>query len=183
MMIFANMDLLLCISAFIWIAIGAHVHQRSPNKERIEDGFEAHMNAMEHPVEFDHEAILGSRDKANQFDELSPEESKRRLRILVTKGGMDSNGDGFVDKDELTNWVLLSFKSLAREDGVDRLEEEDSNDDGKVSWEEHLMDNFDTESSKDHENNELIQEDMALWKAADINKDGIKPVTFNHITS
>ena len=73
-----------------------------------------------HNNEFDHQAILGSKSKAKEFDQLSDEESKRRLRLLVTKGGMDANGDGFVDMIELIDWIVKNFKNLAEEDGFER---------------------------------------------------------------
>ena len=50
-----------------------------------------------HPLTaFDHEAIIGSKKEAEQFDDLSPEEAKKRLRILLTK--MDRDNDEAVDK-------------------------------------------------------------------------------------
>lgn len=53
----------------------------------------------EHHNEFDHEAIIGSVKEAGEFHDLSPDESKRRLSILVEK--MDLNQDGFIDRHEL----------------------------------------------------------------------------------
>ena len=47
-------------------------------------------------AEFDHEAILGSRDEAEEFDDLSPEEAKRRLKVLL--GKMDLNLNEHIDK-------------------------------------------------------------------------------------
>lgn len=62
---------------------------------------------------------------------------------------MDANGDGYVDKEELSAWVLKSFKNLAVEEGEDRLEEDDEDDNGLVSWEEYLKGSFDfDENSK-----------------------------------
>lgn len=84
------------------------------SKERLEDGSysprDAHHHGEdgEHNVEFDHEAILGSVKEAEEFDSLSPEESKKRLRLLVEK--MDLNNDHFVDRHELKAWILRSFR-------------------------------------------------------------------------
>lgn len=52
--------------------------------------------------------MLGSKKLEEEFDELSPEESKRRLALLVKK--MDVNGDGYVTAEELTQWILTSFQ-------------------------------------------------------------------------
>lgn len=51
---------------------------------------------------------LGSHDAAEEFDHLPPQEAKKRLLHLAAK--MDVNKDEYVDKKELTNWVLRSFK-------------------------------------------------------------------------
>lgn len=172
-------------------AAHVHVHEKSGephaheghakthgSKERLEDGWNnQHYKEGQHNDEFDHEAILGNREKAKEFDGLTPEESKRRLRLLVTRDGMDANGDGFVDSAELTNWVVHSFKNLAEEDGIDRFEEEDLDEDGFVTWKEHMKDNFDiedeaTEPVNDIESQKMIAEDRSLWQAADLNSDG-----------
>lgn len=83
--------------------------------ERLEDGAyrprdaDHHGADGEHLTEFDHEAMLGSVKEAEEFHQLSPEESKRRLKILVTTK-IDTNKDGFVDKHELKAHILRSFK-------------------------------------------------------------------------
>lgn len=51
---------------------------------------------------------VGSTKEAQEFDTLSPEESKRRLAILIKL--MDLNKDEFVDRHELKAWILRSFK-------------------------------------------------------------------------
>lgn len=63
----------------------------------------------EHYTEFDHEAMLGSVKEAEEFHQLSPEESKRRLEILVSTK-IDTNKDQFIDKHELKAHILRSFK-------------------------------------------------------------------------
>lgn len=52
--------------------------------------------------------ILGSTKEAEEFDHLSPEESKKRLAILLKK--MDLNGDSHIERHELKAWILRSFK-------------------------------------------------------------------------
>ena len=63
--------------------------------ERVKDGGASphYKDTGEHNDDFDHEAILGNKKTATEFDTLSPEESKRRLRLLVTRDGMDANGN------------------------------------------------------------------------------------------
>lgn len=103
--------------AIILIAIDAattHKHGHHQG-ERMEDGsFRARDSDHqgddgEHDTEFDHEAMLGSVKEAEEFHQLSPEESKRRLEILVSEK-IDTNKDQFIDKHELKAHILRSFK-------------------------------------------------------------------------
>lgn len=90
-------------------------HDKNHTGERLKDGsFKArdadhHDEDGEHNMEFDHEAILGSVSKAEEFHHLSPDESKRRLRILI-ENKIDTNKDGLVDKHELKAHIIRSFK-------------------------------------------------------------------------
>ena len=47
-----------------------------------------------------------------EFDDLEPEESKRRLGMLVKK--MDKDGDSNVSREELVDWILMSFKYVGQ---------------------------------------------------------------------
>ena len=54
--------------------------------ERLSDGAfsprdHKHGSGEEHNNAFDHEAILGSRKDAEEYDDLPPEEAKKRLRV------------------------------------------------------------------------------------------------------
>ena len=55
-----------------------------------------HHGSEDHDSAFDHEAILGSRKEAEEFDELDPEEAKRRLGVLLKK--MDRDNDEAIDR-------------------------------------------------------------------------------------
>ena len=73
-----------------------------------------HTKGGEHDPHWDHEAILGSKKEAEEFDELDPEEAKKRLRVLAVK--MDRNGDGVVDKTEMHQWIVRSLRMLSKEE-------------------------------------------------------------------
>lgn len=156
----------------------AHSHL---NKERVQDGTDGsrgqnHLNAEKHDASFDHEAILGSKDAAEEYDQLPPEEAKARLKELAMK--MDRDKDGFVDRVELIDWILRSFKLLTQEEADERFEDEDKNGDGKVTWDEHVSEAFgSTEkiSGSDTEDSDLrlLEEDDRYFKAADANGDGV----------
>ncbi|XP_058819013.1 reticulocalbin-2 [Topomyia yanbarensis] len=157
------------------------------SKERLEDGSFAprdahHIDGDEHHSEFDHEAILGSVKEAEEFDTLSPEESKRRLAQLVIK--MDLNSDGFVDRHELKAWILRSFKSLLEEESADRFEDVDQNADDVITWQEYYADTYGMDSEDEEtdkpvimdaskeEEKKLITDDKEMFEAADSNHDG-----------
>jgi len=154
------------------------------HKEREEDGAispkdKGHHNADgDHDAHFDHQAILGSHKEADEFDDLSPEEAKKRLRILA--GKMDRNSDGYVDKPELHQWIVRSFRMLSREESEERLKEEDQNEDGFIDWSEHKdaefegtdEDNLDGKmDSETLDDLQMLFEDKVLFTAADFNGD------------
>lgn len=115
---FSQLSLSLLLLAIFSIRIEtATTHKHGHHGgERMEDGsFRSrdhdHQNADdgEHYMEFDHEAMLGSVKEAEEFHQLSPEESKNRLHILVSTK-IDTNSDQFIDKHELKAHILRSFK-------------------------------------------------------------------------
>ncbi|XP_022820839.1 reticulocalbin-2 [Spodoptera litura] len=160
----------------------AAVHGHSiDNLERETDGsFRArdyeHYGDSGHNSEFDHEAILGSVREAEEFDKLSPDESKRRLGLLLPK--MDLNGDEHIDRLELKKWILKSFINLSREEAQERLLEADEDHDGAVTWNEYLHDAFGVESEDEvgpedtGDSGLILREEKAMWAAADANNDG-----------
>lgn len=116
--------------------------------------------------------------EAEEYDNLPPEESKRRLGLLVEK--MDLNSDGFVDRHELKAWILRSFKKLSEEEAEDRFEDLDENNDDKISWQEYVKDVFGMDQEdgtrrntiEDTEEAKLMDDDKQLFEAADTDKDG-----------
>lgn len=180
-------------SGLVWVAVfqvllivfdvscHGHSHHNELNKERVQDGAvgsrgQKHFEAEQHDTSFDHEAILGSKDAAEEFDQLPPEEAKARLKELAIK--MDKDKDGFVDRLELIDWILRSFKLLTQEEAAERFEDEDKNGDGKVTWDEHVSEAFGSPqkiSDSDSEDNDLrlLEEDDRYFKAADANGDGV----------
>lgn len=61
---------------------------------------------------------------------------------------------------------------LSEEESQDRLEDADTDEDGKVTWDEVLQDTY----GNNHEDlaieDQLIQNDKQMFEAADLNKDG-----------
>lgn len=176
------------ILLFLFLALhSSHqaVHNHRPSKEsgeRLSDGAfsprdHKHGSGEEHNNAFDHEAILGSRKDAEEYDDLPPEEAKKRLRVLL--GKMDRNLDEQIDRKELYAWILRSFKSLSEEDSKDRFEDADENMDGMVTWAEYKAeeydfgeDDIDLEDPEMAEEWKLMEEDRFLFMAADVSGDG-----------
>ncbi|GBM73104.1 Calumenin-A [Araneus ventricosus] len=162
-----------------------HTHKnKAGSKETVEHGSyvprdSGHYKEGKHDYEFDHESVLGSHNVAEEYDHLPPEEAKKRLFSLALK--MDVDGDKYVDKLELMNWVLKSFKMLTDEEALDELEDEDGDEDGKVSWEEHVAETYGmydddmvlNQAKDSPEELEMLENDRELFKAADLNGDGI----------
>ena len=57
-------------------------------------------------ADYDHEAFLG--EEAKTFDDLTPEESKSRLAIIVDK--IDKDKNGVVTGEELQEWIKFTQK-------------------------------------------------------------------------
>lgn len=51
---------------------------------------------------------VGSVKEAEEYDRLSPEEAKQRFSQLLLR--MDLNGDQFIDRSELKQWFLKTFR-------------------------------------------------------------------------
>ncbi|XP_014234106.1 reticulocalbin-2 [Trichogramma pretiosum] len=182
--------LMLCCSSLDYAsAASAHIHTqhgKGGSKERTEDGAfsprdSGHYQDGEHHNEFDHEAILGSVREAEEFDKLPIEESKRRLKVLLTK--MDLNLDQFIERNELKAWILRSFKMLSDEESKDRLEDADSDEDGRVTWDEILQDTYGTDPEDLAIEDKAIQNDKDTFDVADLNQDGyLNPIEFKAYT-
>ena len=71
------------LAILVLLVASCYCHQPSSNDRIIKDDEsyhhdEKHYEGEEHNAEYDHEAFLG-KDEAKEFDELTPEESKKRL--------------------------------------------------------------------------------------------------------
>lgn len=143
-------------------------------------GKQEHEMDGHHNVHFDHEAILGSYKLEQEFDDLPPEEAKKRLSLLVKK--MDKDQDMFVSKEELTDWIVMSFRLLDEEEALEEFDENDEDGDGKLTWKEYLKTHFSyTEdeikemraSDRDDSLQFLVgvDEEHGKFETADVNKD------------
>lgn len=89
-------------------------HQPQHQGERIKDGHGrrdgVHFKLeKDHDFEFDHEVMVGSVKRAQQYHSMPASEAKSKLQILISTQ-VDINHDRYVDKHELKAHILRSFK-------------------------------------------------------------------------
>jgi len=134
-----------------------------------------HNDDLDH--DYDHEAFLG--DEAAEFDELSPEESQRRLGEIVDR--IDVNGDGQVSVEELQQWIHFTQSRYVKEDvekqwSVHKPENKDS-----INWAEYRENVYgflDEENEVAHEEEhgfsyrKMEERDQRRWNLADLDHNG-----------
>nr|KAG5695437.1 hypothetical protein BaRGS_033562 [Batillaria attramentaria] len=129
----------------------------------------------EHNADYDHDAFLGHEDKKT-FDQLSPEESKERLGIIVDK--IDKNGDGSVTEEELKEWIQYVQRHYIITDTDRMWKDHQPDDDNVLSWKSYQKRTFGYEDDPNVEGSrteayvEMINRDKRRWDKADKNRDG-----------
>ncbi|XP_055761705.1 calumenin-A isoform X1 [Salvelinus fontinalis] len=146
-------------------------------KERIHH--DAPLSSREHDdaqgFDYDHDAFLGQKE-AKSFDDLSPEESKRRLGVIVEK--IDGDSDGFVTEVELRAWIKKAQKKYIYENVDRQWKDFDVNNDGMISWEEYRNVTYgtyldDPEPDDGYNYQHMMARDERRFKMADQNGDQI----------
>ena len=143
-------------------------------KERIVD--QALSDKEPGTADYDHDAFVGS-EEAEQFKNLSPEESRRRLGIIVDKIDVDNNGK--VTQEELHKWIVFTQTRYIREDSDRQFKGHDKNEDGKIHWDEYKEATYGFLSAEDTaaaENDafnyaKMIDRDRKRWQKADVDGD------------
>lgn len=159
-----------CFIFSIQVSLSARIKDRPLSEQ-------THMSLDGHNKDFDHEAFLG--EEAKTFDQLSPQESKKRLAELVNK--IDTNDDNFVTHEELQQWIYKAQKNYIVED-IDR-QWKTYNPENKtvLKWTEYkrttygFMDELDPSTTADEDTKtyrEMMRRDKRRWDMADANKDG-----------
>lgn len=139
-------------------------HYKHQDEEDVDD---------EHNTEFDHDAFLG-KEEADEFDELSPQESKLRLSKLIKK--IDANGDGNVSEDELKGWLHNIQHRYTWEEVDRKWKEFGIAEDATLTWDQYVeitygsKDTIETQPGTD--TNEMIEKDKMRWAEVDLSKDG-----------
>lgn len=134
-----------------------------------------HEENGEHNADYDHDAFLGHEDKKT-FDQLSPEESKERLAIIVVK--IDKDGDGEVTEEELQEWIQHVQKRYIINDTDRMWKDHQPDEDNILSWDSYQKRTFgyaddpNVKGSRTEAYAEMINRDKRRWNTADKNQDG-----------
>ncbi|XP_074096278.1 calumenin B scf [Cotesia typhae] len=147
-----------------------------------------HFIKSHHNPAYDHEAFLG--EEAKTFDQLTPEESSRRLGLIVDK--IDKDNDGFVTQEELKDWIRYTQQRYIRDD-VERQWQSYSTDEteDKIPWETYkkMVYGFMEEKDYDpkvHDGDDnysyavMLKRDRRRWTVAD--QDGDDALTKEEFT-
>nr|ATU83022.1 secreted hypothetical protein [Pristhesancus plagipennis] len=174
---------LFLLNTFLWTNSAITVHKSSDEKDRVLKhnnlSSKHHYENDEHNSDYDHEAFLGEDSKT--FDQLSPDESRRRLGLIVDK--IDSDADGFVTHAELKEWIRYTQQKYVR-DNVERTWKSfNPNNKDKISWQEYsdqvfgFMKDMTPEEISREENGVshkgMFDRDHRRWSVADQDKDDL----------
>ncbi|XP_055599728.1 calumenin isoform X2 [Uranotaenia lowii] len=133
-----------------------------------------HFQNEEHNKQYDHEAFLG--EDAKTFDQLEPEESRRRLGLIVEK--IDTDKDSFVNLSELKAWIQYTQRRYI-EDDVSRQwkQHNPNNDTDTIHWDTYrknvygFMDEMDPKDLDQGDENysykAMLSRDRRRWSVAD----------------
>ncbi|XP_012250565.1 calumenin [Athalia rosae] len=154
------------------------IQERVLNKDLSE---QEHFINFQHNPSYDHEAFLG--EEAKTFDQLSPEESRRRLGIIVDK--IDKDQDGLVTQEELKDWIKYTQQRYIQDDVERQWTTHNTENKDKLPWKEYrsmvygFMDDTDTDQPEKSEDNfsyaAMLNRDRRRWTVAD--KDGDDALT------
>ncbi|KAG5887965.1 hypothetical protein JTB14_035040 [Gonioctena quinquepunctata] len=172
------------LALFIFVAIISALPKEEAHSDRVYNrdlSDKEHFENEHHNPEYDHEAFLG--EDAKTFDQLPPEESKRRLGLIV--GKIDNNNDGFINREELKDWIRFTQKRYITEDVDRQWKQQNPEDKPTISWDDYqkLVYGFlDTLGESESEKNDggfsyksMLKRDRRRWAIAD--KDGDDALT------
>jgi len=142
------------------------------------NGQDHYINKQHNPA-YDHEAFLG--EEAKTFDMLTPEESTRRLGIIVDK--IDKDSDGYVTHEELKDWIMYTQQRYIRDDVERQWRSHNPQEKEKLSWTDYKQivygDIEENEKERQNPNDEsfsyfqMLKRDRRRWTVADLDGDDL----------
>jgi Ca2+-binding EF-hand superfamily protein len=149
-----------------------------PEEKRVVDhDFKQHIHEEAHDKQYDHEQFLG--EEAKSFDQLPPEESRRRLGLIVDK--IDTNKDGVVDLSELKAWIQFTQRRYIDDDVGRQWRSHNPEGNETIHWDVYrhntygFMDDMDPKDLERDDNGfsykAMLNRDRRRWSVADGNAD------------
>ncbi|XP_044727914.1 calumenin-A-like [Chrysoperla carnea] len=175
---FQTLNFLLVLFCTIVFAIPT----QDEKKDRVINDLSSqeHYPNQHHNLEYDHEAFLGT-DEAKTFYQLSPEESRRRLGIIVDK--IDKDGDKKITHEELKDWIKYSQRKYITDDVKRQWAVHNPENKESIDWESYrknvysYADEMDPEEFEREEGGysykKMIKRDRRRWTMADKNGDDL----------
>ncbi|XP_068162443.1 calumenin-A isoform X2 [Antennarius striatus] len=148
-----------------------------PTEQKSRVHADAPLSELEHDdqqnFDYDHEAFLG-REEARSFEQLRPEESKRRLSIIVDK--IDADKDGFVSEAELRDWIKRAQMQHVYDSVEGQWKDFDLDGDGRVTWDEYKNVTYSSylespQTDGDYNYTQMMMRDERRFRVADGNGD------------
>lgn len=129
-----------------------------------------HLDNSNH--DYDHKAFLGQ-DQAETFEHLPPEESRRRLGVIVDR--IDSDRDGFVSEDELKSWIRRTQQRHVMDSVQRQWSDFDLDQDGRISWDEYKNSTYgsfldDPQTDTEYNYTLMMTRDERRFRAADVDE-------------
>ncbi|XP_017138812.1 calumenin [Drosophila miranda] len=170
-----RMLLLLVVATAISVSSASSIPAEVPHNPLEYDSLHApHFDGAEHNSQYDHEAFLGP-DESKKFDNLSPEESKRRLGVIFDR--IDEDKDGLVTLSELKNWISFTQRRYIEEDTGRLWRQHNPDNNATISWEAYrdsvysFLNDLSAEELAQEENGisykGLLKRDRRRWAVAD----------------
>lgn len=160
-----------------FLAVVLAIPKPEDGKHKIDDTIGNHLN-KDHDIQDDHEAFLG-KEEAKTFDQLTPEESRRRLLIIVDK--IDTNKNGMVDMTELKEWIKLTQNNYIEDDVTKQWKQHNVDGNETLHWEVYrkniygFMDELDPVDLESEDTGvsykSMLARDRRRWSVADKNYD------------
>ncbi|KAF7264400.1 calumenin B scf [Rhynchophorus ferrugineus] len=162
------------LSAFLILlfAFSEALPKEENHKDRVYDrepSNKDHFENEKHNPQYDHEAFLG--EEAKTFDQLPPEESKRRLGAIFDK--IDNNKDDVISREELKDWIRFTQKRYISEDVNRAWKQHNPDDKPTLSWDDYKKNVYgflDHDSLNDNEDEKayrsMMTRDRRRWAAA-----------------
>ena len=146
--------------------------------DHMADSFAHYDRNEDHNKMYDHQAFLGE-SEARAFDQLSPEESKKRLSDIVDR--IDVDGDQQVNHEELKAWIQKQQKSYIHDDVERQWRNHNPDNKTELKWEDYrrltygfMDDDADSSSNRDEDDKtyrEMMRRDRRRWLLADRDHD------------